>query len=128
MLTIMARRKSSRRGKTQKKNSKFVQTLHRLKKLKKKDRCRAISMANDHFIRQLCQHVKKLRCAKLSSKAKKKLWKHRKTFRALINKGTSIRKRRQLLTQHGGDIVDKALRSIPIYNVFYRFMRDGKTA
>ena len=120
----------TRQGKAQKKNSDFIQTLHRLKKLKKKDRCRAISMANDHFIRQLCQHVKKLRCAKLSTKAKKELWKYRKTFRALANKRTSMSKRRKLLTQHGGNKhLDKFLSilSAPFYH-YYKENVAGKNS
>ena len=110
----MARRKTSRQGK-----SHFIQSLLRLKKLNKNDRTKAISMANNHFIRQLCQHVKKLKRAKVSAKAKKNLKKHRKSLRSLINKRTSMTKRRQLLTQRGGGILDSILSSIPIVGSIY---------
>ena len=113
----------ARQGKAKKKNSHFIQTLHRLKKLKKNDRCRAISMANDHFIRQLCQHVKKLKRVKLSSRAKKNLWKHRKSLRSLINKRTSMSKRRHILSQRGGGIIDSILSSIPVVGTIYELIK-----
>ena len=111
----MARRKTSQRaGTPKKKKSHFIQSLLRLKKLKAGERSQAISMANDRFIRQLCQHVKKLKYAKLSPKARKSLRKHQKSLRSLVHKRTSMSKRRKILMQRGGGILGNILSSIPI--------------
>lgn len=109
---IMARGKTSRRAQSRRKRSDFHQSLLRLKKLKARDRSQAISMANDRFIRQLSQHVKKLKYAKLSTKARKSLQKHRKSLRSLSNNRTSMSKRRKILSQHGGSILGSILSSV----------------
>ena len=115
----MARRRSSRGHKTQKRKNHFMKSLLRLKQLKKHDRTRAISMANNYFIRQLCQNVKKLKRAKLSPKARKSLRKHKKSLHSLISNRTSMSKQRQLLSQRGGGILDSILSSIPIVGSVY---------
>ena len=108
----MARRKTSRRSRSRRKKGSFIQSLLRLKKLKSQDRSQAISMANDRFIRQLCHHVKKLKSAKLSPKAKKSLQKHRKSLRSLISNRTSMSKRRKILSQRGGGILSGILSTL----------------
>lgn len=113
----MPRRKSSTN------KSHFIQSLIRLKKLKKNDRRKAISMANNQFIRQLCQHVKKLKRAKVSSKVKKNLRKHRHSLKTLVNKRTSMSKRRTLLSQRGGGILDSILSSIPVVGSIYDIIK-----
>ena len=100
-----------------------MKSLLRLKKLRKNDRIRAISMANNHFIRRLCQHVKKLKRAKLSSVNRRKLQKHRKNLRSLVNKRTSMSKRRQILTQRGGGILDTIVSAIPIVGSIYKIIK-----
>ena len=117
----MTRRKSSRRSQSRRNESNFIQSLLRLKKLKARDRTKAISMANDRFIRQLC-HVKKLKYAKLSTKDKKSLQKHRKSLRSLISNRSSMSKRRKILSQHGGGILGgilKSLKYLPIVGGVY---------
>ena len=118
----MTRRKSSRRSQSRRNESNFIQSLLRLKKLKARDRSQAISMANDRFIRQLCHHVKKLKYAKLSTKDKKSLQKHRKSLRSLISNRSSMSKRRKILSQHGGGILGgilKSLKYLPIVGSVY---------
>ncbi len=100
-----------------------MQSLLRLKQLKKHDRRQAISMANNHFIRQLCQHVKKLKRAKVSSKAKKNLQRHRSGLKTLLNKRTTMTKRRAMLTQRGGGILDTILSSIPVVGTVYDIIK-----
>ena len=107
----MARK--SKKSKKSKKTS-FLIALRRLKKLKPNDRIKAMSMANNSFIRQLCQHLKKLKRAKLSPSNRKQLQKHKKQLRLLTSSRTGLSKRRRILTQSGGGILGAILRGIPV--------------
>jgi len=119
----MARRKASRRSKSHKKTNNFIRSLLRLKKLNRSDRTKAISMANNQFINKLCQHVKKLKRATVPLKVKKNLRKHGRGLRTLLNKRTSTTKRRALLTQRGGGILDSILSSIPVIGSIYDIIK-----
>lgn len=108
----MARRKAARQRKA--KSSNFIVALKRLKKLNASERNQAMSMANATFIRQFCEQLKKLRRAKLTPKKRKIFQKNKKLLQQLVNKRTSISKRRRLLTQSGGGILKNILSAIPI--------------
>ena len=71
-------------------------------------------MANDAFIRQFCKYLKKLKHAKLSSKTKKALQKHKKQLRQLLNNRTGLSKRRHMLSQGGGGFLRTILSSVPV--------------
>ena len=95
---IAKRRIVSKRG-----NTSFRRALHRLRKLKPTHQSKAIGMANNAFIRQMCSHVKKLRYnKKVASKSAKRLKRHRTKLRQLVSARTSIDKKRKLLSQRGG--------------------------
>ena len=108
LIHVMAKRKTNRKNKRSKKRGKkscrsnFSSALCQLKRLKGKDQSRAMSMANDSFIRQFCSRVKKLKNAKLTPKLSTKLRRHRKKLRMLTNTRTSIKRKRKALSQRGG--------------------------
>ena len=106
-------RKTSKR-RQHRRSSNFSVALKRLKKLKPNEQRQAIHMANDKFIRKLCNELKVLKHAKLPPKRKKALQKHKKKLRQLINARTSVSKRRHILTQKGGGILKGILSAIPI--------------
>ena len=117
----MARRKTSRKKRGRKRvkkscKSSFATALKRLKKLKRHDRYRAMSIANDSFIRQFCSKVKKLKHAKVSPKTRKALQKHKKKLRKLLGKRTTVKQKRTMLSQRGGGIdwLDILLTAIPV--------------
>ena len=93
------RRQSSRKGAT------FRRALLRLKKLKGHHQSQAIGMANDTFIRQMCQGVKKLRYSKkVNRQSARRLKRHRANLRQLVSPRLSVQKKRKLLSQRGGII------------------------
>ena len=97
-------KKSSKRltKRLTKKLSKFQSALLHLKKLPKRKQQQAISRANNKFINQLCSRVKRLKYAKLNARQKKLLRKQRGNLQTLVNKRTSVQRKRQLLSQRGG--------------------------
>lgn len=106
LIHVMAKRKTkSKRGKKRGKKScksNFSKALCQLKRLRGNEQSRAMSMANDSFIRQFCARVKKLKYAKLSPKLEKKLRRHRQKLKMLANAKTSIKRKRKALSQRGG--------------------------
>ena len=95
---------------------KFINIIHRLKKLKCKDQAHALSLANDKFIRQFCCHIKRLKHAKLSPKVTAGLKRHAKKIRKLISPKTSVQTKRKMLSQRGGFIpliIPGLLKAIP---------------
>ena len=107
-------RKSSKRRQVYRRAPNFSQALKRLKKLKSNEQRKALSMANDTFIRHLCKELKMLRHAKLTTKKRRALQKHKKNLRHLVNNRTTMTKRRQILTQKGGGILKGILSAIPL--------------
>ena len=112
------RKTTSRRGRRKKAHgkstSKFLAAIKRLKKLKSHQQSQAIHMANDAFIRQFCNRVKKLKHAKLTPKTRTKLRKYRKSLKKLLSKSTSMSSRRKMLGQRGGGFLKNLLSAIPI--------------
>ena len=104
------RRRSTKRGRLTKRNrtrnvrrDKFSVTLQRLKKLKAKQRRQAIEVANAKFIRDFVSQVKKLRrTTKLRPDLRRKLKRHTKSLKKLINSRTGLDSKRQLMSQRGG--------------------------
>lgn len=120
----MARRRNQRKATSRRRrhggkkssSSNFSHALRRLKKLKASDQHQAMKMANAAFIRQFCNHLKKLKHTKVSSKSRKVLRKHKSQLRKLINGRTSLSKRRHMLSQNGGGFLKDILNQIPIVN------------
>ena len=93
---------------------KFNHALGQLKKLKASQQRQALSMANNAFIRQFVNHIKKLKHVKLSPATRKVFRKHKKTVRKLANSRTSMSKRRNMLSQKGSGALFNFIKSLPI--------------
>ena len=100
----MARTARRRRRSTNRKNAKFSKAIMALRKMKSSDRYNAIRFANDNFIRDLCSKINKLRHTKLSPQQQAIVKKYKSKLKVLCNRRTSIKKKRQLLSQKGGFI------------------------
>ena len=100
------KRRSKRRSKRRQSSSQgatFRRALLRLKNLKGRHQSQAIGMANDTFIRQMCQGVKKLRYnKKVNRQSARRLQRHRANLRQLVSPSLSVHKKRKLLSQRGG--------------------------
>ena len=100
------KRRSKRRSKRHQSSSQgatFRRALLRLKNLKGRHQSQAIGMANDTFIRQMCQGVKKLRYnKKVNRQSARRLQRHRANLRQLVSPRLSVHKKRKLLSQRGG--------------------------
>ena len=82
--------------------SSFSKAIRGLQKLKPKDRRKAMTVAKNKFIKQFCSRIRRLRNAKLPSKKATHLRRHSKQIRKLINKKTSLKIKRRMLSQRGG--------------------------
>ena len=87
-----------------KKKAMFRQIILRLRKMKSSQRTKVLRMVNNKFIHDLCQHTRKLRHAKLTPATRKTLSRYRKQLRKLINKKSSLKTKRKLLSQRGSFI------------------------
>ena len=98
-----SQRKKKKTTKRHSVNSKpFVTTLRRLSSLQPSQRVQAMKSANDKFIRQFCNSVKKLRHQPVSSKTLKQLRRQSLKLRKLVSAKTSINTKRRMLSQRGG--------------------------
>ena len=91
-----------RRVKKSGKLSKFNRVMKRLKQMNSNQQRQALTMANDAFIRQLSNQVKKLRHINLNAPLRKKVQRQKKKLQKLVLPKTSIRTKRKMLTQRGG--------------------------
>ena len=98
---VMKRTSVKRRKKTQS-GTKFAKTIHQLKKLPQRNRLQALQLANDSFIREFCNHVKRLKHKSLTPKQLKFIRAHKAKLRKLVNTRTSVQAKRRLLSQKGG--------------------------
>lgn len=98
----MARTTRRRRRSTSRKNTKFSKAIMALRKMKSSDRYNAIRFANDNFIRDLCSKINKLRRMKLTPQQQAIVKKYRSKLKVLCNRQSSIKKKRQTLSQKGG--------------------------
>lgn len=115
VLNRRKRKKTKQYGHSKRRRSTaFSRALIRLKKLRAPQQRQAMSMANNAFIRQFVNHVKKLKHKKLPLRTAKTFRKHRKQIRRLVNPRTSMLKRRALLTQRGGGMLFDFLKSLPV--------------
>ena len=87
---------------TMKRRSKFVKALIRLRKLPLAEQRRQLQLANGRFIKDCCAATRKARYAKVSPSLRKRLKRHRKALHTFVNPRTSLRKKKQVLTQRGG--------------------------
>ena len=97
----MARTTRRRRQSTNGKNTKFSKAIMALRKMKSSDRYNAIRFANDNFIRDLCSKINKLRRMKLSPQQQAIVKKYKSKLKVLCNRRSSIKKKRQTLSQKG---------------------------
>ena len=107
-----------------KSSNKFMTALRKLKKMKRNEQSQAISMANNTFIKQFVGHLRKMRRAKLSTKSKRALKKHKKSLRKLISARTGMSKRRKMLSQKGGGFLNDLLKSIPVVGTIVNAIED----
>ena len=98
-----SRRRKRVKGRRGKANSKsFATTLRNLSSLPPSQRVQAMKSANDKFIRQFCNSVKKLRHHPVSPHTSKQLRRQSKKLRKLVSAKTSISTKRRMLSQRGG--------------------------
>lgn len=96
------KRQRKRQHKRHNASQHFSQALHKLKRLKPAQRCEAIKLSNNNFIRQFCAHVKKLKHQKIHPKYQKALASRKATLRKLTNNKVSLKSKRKILSQKGG--------------------------
>ena len=113
-MTMPQKKKAAHSRRTKTDRSNFAVALQHLKRLKYPERREAIRLANNAFLQQFCNHLKKLRHAKVKAGTKKVLKQHKKQLRQLLSKKGNMSKRRYLLSQDGGGILRTLLRYIPI--------------
>ena len=85
---------------------KLLNTLTKLRKLPLTQQHRQLQLANGKFVKDLSSAARKVRYAKvkLAPTVRKKLTQHRKALQTFVNPRTSLRKKKQVLTQRGGII------------------------
>lgn len=107
----MAKRSNKRRtaakrcrvGKRKTCSGKFKSTLLRLRRLSPNNRRQAMCIANNKFIRDFSNEVKKLRRKNdLKPSVKKQLKRHALRLRKLASNTTSLTAKRKILSQRGG--------------------------
>ena len=91
-------------------NKQFLKAMFRLNKMSKQKQSAAIKQASPQFIRDLSHVLSILRnhSELMNAKLRKLIKPHVKSFRKLINKKTSIAKKRLILTQTIGKAPAKA--------------------
>ena len=87
--------------------SKLLFALKKLSKLHVSEQQRQLRFANQKFINDLCAATRKVRYAKvkLSPSLGKKLKRQQQHLRSLASRRTSVKKKRQLLTQRNGIVL-----------------------
>ena len=85
-------------------NKQFVKAIFSLHKMSKQKQAEAIMQASPQFIRDICHVLSILRNHPnlMNAKLRKRIEPHVKSFRKLINKKTSIAKKRLILSQKIG--------------------------
>lgn len=97
------RRKSTKRHSKRMSGSKFKSIMKDLRSMNAADRVKNLKVANRKFIDEFSRHLMKLRKSKTVSPAvRKKMKRHANKLRLLVNRRTSVDKRRRILTQKGG--------------------------
>lgn len=96
--TSRRRKRSTSRGK----NGRLSRAISSLRKMKSSDRYQAIRFANDSFIRDLCSKINQLKHKRLTPQQQQIVKKYRSKLKVLCNRRTSIKKKRQTLSQKGG--------------------------
>ena len=96
------RRQSAKKRVGKRRRTTFANAIQRLSKLRPNQRVEAMKLANNKFIQQFCNNVKKLRRTPLSSTQHKRMRTQSKNIRKLISSKTSYNTKRKMLTQRGG--------------------------
>lgn len=107
----MAKKNHSRKRKQC--NATFSKALQHLKRMKRGSQSTALSSANSKFIHQFCNHVKKLKFAKVSPTLRKRLKRQRKHIHKLISSKTSMKSKRSMLSKQKGGFLPLLLAALP---------------
>lgn len=109
---MVMRRKQAKRSKKTKVNKKFMTLIHRLKAMRPTQRLDCIKKANSKFIQDISKAVRQLKYVDLKPSLKKQMRKRRKNLQKLSLSKTSLKSKRQILSQRGG-ILPLVLSAIP---------------
>ena len=114
--TVKRSRKASKRSIGKRKasvrvNKRFHQAIKRLHRMNPKRRNAVIAGSSNQFIRDFSNVMQKIRKQPhlVAAKHKKKLQRHKRKLRQIVNSGTPIHVKRRLLTQKGGFIISSIL-------------------
>ena len=87
----------------------FVTTLRRLLSLRPSQRIQAMKLANDKFIQQFCNSIKKLRHTPVSPRVQRQLQQQSRNLRKLVSTKTNISTKRKMLCQRGSGAFKRGL-------------------
>ncbi len=90
-------------------DKKFHKALCVLKSMKHSDRCKALSCANNNFIRKFSNTIRKLKHRNISAKQRKRLIPYRKQLQKIANPKVSATHKRKLLSQKGAGFLGALL-------------------
>ena len=82
-------------------------------KLSASQRLQAMKVANNKFINDLSNQVKKLRRARISPKIRKRLSQQSKNLRKFTSRKTPVSAKRRMLTQQRGGILPLLFAALP---------------
>ena len=117
---MAAKRRNAKRSNTKRRRrnascarSSFSGVLKKIMKLPTSQRVQAMKIANNKFINDLSNNVKKLRYARVAPKLQKKLSHQSKNLRKFTNSKTSVLTKRRMLTQQRGGFLPLLLAALP---------------
>ena len=99
---VSQRKKVVKQGRNKCNTKTFVTTLKKLSSLHPAQRVQAMKLANDKFIRDFCNNIKKLRHQPVPPNVQKQLHHQSKNLRKLVSAKTSLQTKRKMLCQRGG--------------------------
>ena len=111
---VVRRKQGRRKGKrstTKRTNGdkKFHKALCVLKSMKHSDRCKALSCANNNFIRKFSTTLRKLKYRNISAKQRKRLNPYKKELRKIASPKVSAIRKRKILSQKGAGFLGALL-------------------
>ena len=101
----MGRKHSQRKLRQATVSPDFHRAIKTLCKMKGNQRCHALNKASNKFITDISQTLSKARripIQRIHPSLRKQIHSRRKALRAVVNRKTSIKRKRKLLTQKGG--------------------------
>lgn len=92
-------------------NKRFHQAIKRIDRMNSKRRNAVIAGSSNQFIRDFSNAMQKIpkQPQLVAARHKKKLQRHKRKLRQIVNSGTPIHVKRRLLTQKGGFIISSIL-------------------